>query len=130
MSTDENIRDCLLLIPAFIISDITQTIVLQFVQTSQKTTFLGFLSFFLIKLSKSRSLNLNILRTAWPILMILVSFCRTLNGLSNEITLFWRCSSPLIPFQVPEYSSLKKCSVTAKSGNETYTPTFTTIFVL
>ena len=27
--------------------------------------------------------------------MILVSFCRILNGLSNEINLFWRCSSPL-----------------------------------
>ena len=27
--------------------------------------------------------------------MILVSFCRILNGLSDEINLFWRCSSPL-----------------------------------
>ena len=32
---------------------------------------------------------------AWPILMILVSFCRILNGLLDEINLFWRCSSPL-----------------------------------
>ena len=55
-----------------------------------------FLSFSLVKLSKSRSLKLNISRTAWPILMILVSFCRILNGLSNEINLFWRCSSPKI----------------------------------
>ena len=53
-----------------------------------------FLSFFLIKLSKSQSLKSNISRTAWPILMILVSFCRILKGLSDEINLFWRCSSP------------------------------------
>ena len=54
-----------------------------------------FLSFFLVKLSKSQSLKLHISRMAWPILMILVSFCRILNGLSNEINLFSRCSSPL-----------------------------------
>ena len=51
--------------------------------------------FFLVKLFKSQSLKLNISRTAWPILMILVSFCRILDGLSDEISLFWRCSSPL-----------------------------------
>ena len=64
-------------------------------KTSKKTTFSVFLSFSLVKLSKSRSLKLNILRTAWPILMVLVSFCRILNGLPDEINLFWRCSSPL-----------------------------------
>ena len=66
-----------------------------FCKTSKKTTFSVFLSFFLVKFSKSQSLKLIILRTAWPILMILVSFCRILNGLSDEINLFWRCSSPL-----------------------------------
>ena len=46
-STDGNIRDCLLLNCAFIISDVTQSIVLQFVQNLQgKTTFSVFLSFF------------------------------------------------------------------------------------
>ena len=64
-------------------------------KSSKKTTFSVFLSFFLVKLSKSRSLKLNISRTAWPILMILVTFCRILNGRSDEINLFWRCSSPL-----------------------------------
>ena len=64
-------------------------------KTSKKTTFSVFLSFFVVKLSKSQSLKLNISRTAWPILMILVSICRILNGLSDEINLFWRCSSPL-----------------------------------
>ena len=64
-------------------------------KTSKKTTFSVFLSFFLVKLSKSQSLKLNISITAWPILMILVSICRILNGLSDEINLFWRCSSPL-----------------------------------
>ena len=54
-----------------------------------------FLSFSLVKLSKSQSLKLKISRTAWTILMILVSFCRILNGISAEINLFWRCSSPL-----------------------------------
>ena len=67
----------------------------RFCKTSKKTTFSVFLSFFLVKLPKSQSLQLNISRTAWPILMILVSFCRILNGLSDEINLFWRCSSPL-----------------------------------
>ena len=67
----------------------------KFCKTSKKTTFSGFLSFFLVKSPKSQSLKLNISRTAWPILMILVSFCRILNGLSDEINLFWRCSSPL-----------------------------------
>ena len=32
---------------------------------------------------------------AWPILMILVSFYRILNGLSDEMNLFWCCISPL-----------------------------------
>ena len=64
-------------------------------KTSEETTFSVFLSFFLVKLSNSRSLKLNISRTAWPILMILVSFCRILNGLSDESNLFWHCSSPL-----------------------------------
>ena len=67
----------------------------RFCKTSKKTTFSVFLSFFLVKLPKSQSLQLNIWRTAWPILMISVSFCRILNGLSDEINLFWRCSSPL-----------------------------------
>ena len=68
----------------------------RFCKTSKKTTFSVFLSFFLVKLSKCQSLKLNISRTVWPILMILVSFCRILNGLSDEINLFWRCSSPLM----------------------------------
>ena len=67
----------------------------RFCKTSKKTTFSVFLSFFLVKSPKSQSLKLNILRTAWPIFMILVSFCRILNCLSDEINLFWRCSSPL-----------------------------------
>ena len=67
----------------------------RFCKTSKKTTFSVFLSFFLVKLSKSQYLKWNISRTAWSILMILVSFCRILNGLSDEINLLWRCSSPL-----------------------------------
>ena len=60
-----------------------------------KNNILSFPVVFLIKLSKFQSLKLNISRTAWPILMILVSFCKILNGLSDEINLFWHCSSPL-----------------------------------
>ena len=41
-STDLNIRDYLLLICAFIISDVIQSIVLQFVQTSKKNNIFGF----------------------------------------------------------------------------------------
>ena len=90
-STDGNIRDWLLLNCAFTISDVTQSILLQFFENFFSVS----LSFFLVKLSKSQSLKLNISRTAWPILMILVLFCRILNGLSDEINLFWQCSSPL-----------------------------------
>ena len=32
---------------------------------------------------------------AWPILMILVSFCRILDGLSDEVNLFRHCIFPL-----------------------------------
>ena len=67
----------------------------RFSKTSKKT-FSVFLSFFLVKSPKFQSLKLNISRTAWPILMILVSFCRIWNGLSDEINFFWRCSSLLI----------------------------------
>ena len=84
---------------------------LRFCKTSKKTTFSVFLSFFLIKSPKSQSLKLNISRTAWPILMILVSFWRILNGLSDEINLFWRCSSPLRQngrsFQCKVYQNVK-----------------------
>ena len=79
----------------------------RFYKTSKKTTFSVFLSFFLVKLSKSQSLKLNISRTAQPILMILVSFCRILNGLLDEINLFWRCSSPLT-LSDPAFSVVRK----------------------
>ena len=62
-STDENIQDCLLLNCAFIISDVTQSIVSQFMQNFKKTTFSVFLSFILVELSKFLSLNLNVSRT-------------------------------------------------------------------
>ena len=44
----------------------------------------------------ARSFELNFFFDRRFPLMILVSFCRILNGLSDEINLFWRCSSPLI----------------------------------
>ena len=62
---------------------------------TSKNNIFGFLSVFLVKLPTSRSLYFNISRTAWLILMILVLFCRILNGLSDQIILVWRCSSPL-----------------------------------
>ena len=94
--TDGNIRHWLLLNCAFIIADVTIIYCFSgFAKLLKKTTFSVFLSFFLVKLPKSHSLKLNISRTAWPILMILVSFCRILNSLSDEINLFRHCSSPL-----------------------------------
>ena len=63
-----------------------------FCKTSKKQHFWFFSRFFLLKLSKSQSLKLSMPRTVRPILMILVSFCRILNGISDEINLFWRCS--------------------------------------
>ena len=94
--TDGNITHWLLFNCAFIIADVT--IIYCFsglAKLLKRTTFSVFLSFFLVKLPKSHSLKLNISRTAWPILMILVSFCRILNSLSDKINLFWHCSSPL-----------------------------------
>ena len=83
--TDENIQDCLLLNCAFIISDITQSIVSQFMQNFKKTTFSVFLSFILVELSKFLSLKLNVSRMTLADFEILISFCRILGSLSNEI---------------------------------------------
>ena len=60
-STDGNIQDCLLL---NVISDVTQSIVLQFVKYK----------IFCFSVVFSPSLKLNISRTAWPISMTLISF--------------------------------------------------------
>ena len=73
---------------------------------TSKNNIFGFLSFSLGKLFKSRSLKLNISRTAQRIVMILVSFCRILNGLSDEINLFCRCSSPSTPFLSTHISNM------------------------
>ena len=48
------------------------------------------------QITAQRQGQVNISRTARPILTILVSFCRILNGLLDQINLFWYCSSPLI----------------------------------
>ena len=98
-STDGNIRDWLLLHLSFLTSH--NRLFISLCKTSKKTTFSVFLSFFLVKLSKSRlrfhvkTSKLNISSTPWPILMTLVSSCRILGGLSDEINLFWLYSSPL-----------------------------------
>ena len=94
--TDGNIRHWLLLNRAFIIADVTIIYCFSgFAKLLKKTNIFGFSVVFLVKLPKSHSLKLNISRTALPILMILVSFCRILNSLSDEINLFWHCRSPL-----------------------------------
>ena len=93
--TDRNIRPWLLLNCAFIIADVTIIYCFSGFAKLLKKQHFRFLSFFLVKLPKSHFLKLNISRTAWPILMILVSFCRILNSLSDKINLFWHCSSPL-----------------------------------
>ena len=107
-----NIRDCLLFNYAFIISDVTQSII--FHCSAKPPEKNHHFRFFLGKLSKSRSLKLNISRTAWWILMILVSFCKILDGLSDEIILFRPCSSPvkhLSQFRVPVHSALLTLTV-------------------
>ena len=60
-------------------------------KTSKKQHFRVSVVLFSRKIVKSLSLKLNISKTAWQILMILVSFCRILGGLSDEINLFWCC---------------------------------------
>ena len=86
-----------------------------------KNNSFGFLSFFLGKLFQSRSLKLNISRTAQQILMILVSFCRILNGLSDVINLFWRCSSPSTLF---EWAILKTLQYFYLGGHYAPPPNF------
>ena len=95
-STNGDILDCLFFIVQLSFVTSQNLMLFIFCKTSKKTTFSFFQSFFLGKLSKSRSLKLNISRMAWRILTILVSFCRFVNDLLDEIILlFWRCSSPL-----------------------------------
>ena len=93
-----------------------------FCKTSEKTTFLAFQSFFLGKLSKSRSLKLSISRTARWILTILVSFCRISNSLLDEIHLFWCCSSPLRKTLILQGSGMRclsqHCSKTKVPGRD------------
>ena len=94
--TDGNIRHWLLLNCAFIIADVTIIYCFSGFAKLLKNNIFGFsVVFFLVKLPKSHSLKLNSSRTAWPILMILVSFYLILNSLSDKINLFWHCSSPL-----------------------------------
>ena len=96
-STDGNIRDWLLLNCAFIISDITQCIVLQFLQNFLKNNMFGFSVVLSRKIVQFSIFEVEYLENGLADLVILVSFCRILNGLSDEINLFWRCSSPLRP---------------------------------
>ena len=92
-STDGNIRDCLLLNCAFIISDVRQSVVLQFVcKTSKKEHF----RFSVVFSRTIVQISILILEDE-NLENGLVSFCRILNGYSDEVNLFWRCSSPLTP---------------------------------
>ena len=93
--TDWNIRDCLLLICAFIISDVTQPIVLQFLQNLKQQHFRFFCRFsrkvvqiliFRVKYLENGLADFNDVGLIW----------KDFGGLWDEINLFWRCSSPLI----------------------------------
>ena len=87
--TNGDILDCLLFNCVVIIVTSQNLLLFSFCRTSKKTTLSVFLSFFLGKLSKSRSVKLNISRTVQRILTILVSLCRILNGLLDEVNLFF-----------------------------------------
>ena len=94
-------------------------------KTSKKTTFSAFLSYFSRKIVQiSISVKLNISRTAWPILIILVSFCRILNGLFDEINLFWCCSSPLMFYK----SLISGLHISRKDRNHMVANTFFKLF--
>ena len=82
-------------------------------KTSKETTFSVFQSFFLGKPLKSRSLKFNISRTTWRMLTILVSFCKISNGLLDEVSLFWRCRSPL------------RCLLSRENLNSTFSASYT-----
>ena len=94
--TDGNIRHWLLLNCAFIIADVTIIYCFSGFAKRLKNNIFGFSVVFSRKIAQiSFFKQLNISRTACLILMILVSFCRILNSLSDKINLFWHCSSPL-----------------------------------
>ena len=108
-STDRNIGDCFMLTCAYLSFLKSHNLLFFSLYKTYKKTFSVFLSFSVVKLPKSRSFKLNISRTAWPILMTLVSFHRIFNGLSDEINLFWRCSSPLRIKNTLDHGSIHSC---------------------
>ena len=95
--TDGNIRHLLLLNCAFIIADVTIIYCFSGFAKLLKKQHFRFFCRFSRKIAQISFFKVEFSRTAWPILklMILVSFCRILNSLSDEINLFWHCSSPL-----------------------------------
>ena len=66
-------------------------------KTSKKTTFSVFLSFFSRKIVQISIFKVEYLENGLADFndFGLISFCRILNGLSNEINLLYHCSSPL-----------------------------------
>ena len=85
-STDGNIPDCLLLNGAFIISDVTQSVSCE--KPLKKTTFSGFFVIFSRKLVQISIFKVEYLGNGLADFNDLVSVCRILNGLSDEINLF------------------------------------------
>ena len=108
-SRNGNILDCLSFNCAFSISDVTQSIVFQFVENLLKKHFFGFLSFFLGKLSKSLSFKVEYLENGSADFDNFGLICKILNGLLDEINLFQRCSSPLNNhFEIPTDKNANK----------------------
>ena len=83
---------CLIVHLAFLTS--YNLMFLSFYKTSKGNIF-GFYRFFSETVQIS-GFKVEYLETVQRILMTFVSFGRILNGLSDEINLFWRCSSPLM----------------------------------
>ena len=92
-------RDWLLLNCAFIISDVTQSIVLQLLQNFQKNNIFGFCVVFSSKIVQISIFKVEYFENDLADFNDFGShFAGVLNGLSDGFNLFWRCRSPLIKF--------------------------------
>ena len=80
---------------AFIISDVTQTIAFQFVHILQQNNIFGFSVVFSRRIVQISMFKVEYLKNGVADFNDFGLFCRILNGLSDEINLFWRCISPL-----------------------------------
>ena len=96
---------------AFIISDVTQPIVLQFLQNFYKNNIFGFSVVFSHKIVNISIYKVEYIENGLADLKDFGLILQDLNGLSDETNLFWRCSSPLTKNSLTEVCIWRENSV-------------------